>query len=61
MSARRILIVAYYYPPINIIGAWRPHCQTKWLRRRGHDVTMLASVQSRHGGGWAFTRSTSRR
>lgn len=46
---RRILIVAYYYPPQNIIGARRPAALAKWLRRRGHDVTVLTSVQAGHG------------
>lgn len=43
---RRILLVAYYYPPLNSIGARRPSALAKWLRRRGHDVTVLTSVNS---------------
>lgn len=43
---RRILLVAYFYPPLNSIGARRPYALAKWLRRRGHDVTVLTSVQS---------------
>jgi glycosyltransferase involved in cell wall biosynthesis len=43
---RRILLVAYFYPPLNSIGARRPSALAKWLRRRGHDVTVLTSVQS---------------
>jgi glycosyltransferase involved in cell wall biosynthesis len=43
---RRILLVAYFYPPQNIIGARRPYALAKWLHRRGHDVTVLTSVQS---------------
>ena len=43
---RRILLVAYYYPPLNSIGARRPAALAKWLRRRGHDVTVLTSVNS---------------
>jgi glycosyltransferase involved in cell wall biosynthesis len=46
---RRILVVAYYYPPQNIIGARRPAALAKWLRRRGHDVTVLSSLQSARG------------
>jgi glycosyltransferase involved in cell wall biosynthesis len=45
----RILLVAYYYPPQNIIGARRPAALAKWLRRRGHEVTVLTSVQSGSG------------
>jgi glycosyltransferase involved in cell wall biosynthesis len=43
---RRILLVAYFYPPLNSIGARRPAGLAKWLRRRGHDVTVLTSVRS---------------
>jgi glycosyltransferase involved in cell wall biosynthesis len=42
----RILLSAYFYPPLNSIGARRPSALAKWLRRRGHDVTVLSSVQS---------------
>jgi glycosyltransferase involved in cell wall biosynthesis len=45
----RILLVAYFYPPLNIIGARRPAALAKWLRRRGHDVTVLTSKQSGSG------------
>jgi len=47
-TPRRLLIVAYYYPPQNIIGARRPSALAKWLRRRGHEITVLTSVQSGH-------------
>ena len=49
VSARRILLVAYYYPPQNIIGARRPAALAKWLNRRGHEVTVLTSVQAGRG------------
>ncbi len=49
-TPRRILLVAYYYPPQNIIGARRPHALAKWLGRRGHEVTVLTSVQAGRGG-----------
>src|SRR5215207_3772939 len=45
-ASLRILLVAYFYPPLNSIGARRPAALAKWLRRRGHDVTVLTSVQS---------------
>jgi glycosyltransferase involved in cell wall biosynthesis len=43
---RRVLLVAYFYPPLNSIGVRRPYALAKWLRRRGHEVTVLTSVQS---------------
>ncbi len=43
---RHILLVAYFYPPQNIIGARRPYALAKWLRRRGHTVSVITSVQS---------------
>lgn len=48
-TPRRILIAAYFYPPQNIIGARRPAALAKWLTRRGHDVTVLTSVQAGRG------------
>lgn len=44
MTPRRILLVAYYYPPRNVTGARRPHALAKWLRRAGHDVTVVTSA-----------------
>lgn len=49
-TPRRILVVAYFYPPQNIIGARRPAALAKALRALGHDVTVLTSVQAGHGG-----------
>lgn len=40
---RRILIVAYYYPPRAIVGARRPAALAKYLARAGHEVTVLTS------------------
>jgi glycosyltransferase involved in cell wall biosynthesis len=48
-TPRRILIVAYYYPPQNIIGSRRPAALAKSLRAQGHDVTVLTSVQAGRG------------
>ncbi|HYV16963.1 MAG TPA: glycosyltransferase [Conexibacter sp.] len=55
-GGRRILLVAYYYPPLNSIGARRPYALAKWLRRRGHDVTVLTSVLSGEAEDDAATR-----
>lgn len=43
----RVLLVAYYYPPLNVIGARRPYSLARWLTRRGHTVRILTTV---HGG-----------
>jgi glycosyltransferase involved in cell wall biosynthesis len=41
--SRRILLVAYFYPPCRDTGALRPAAMTKWLRRLGHEVTVLTT------------------
>jgi glycosyltransferase involved in cell wall biosynthesis len=44
MSApRRILLVAYFYPPSRDTGAHRPAAMAKYLRRLGHRVTVLTT------------------
>jgi glycosyltransferase involved in cell wall biosynthesis len=43
---RRILLVAYYHPPLNIIGGRRPFALAKYLARAGHDVTVLTTVRN---------------
>ncbi len=40
----RLLLVAYYYPPQNEIGAARPHRFARWLRRAGVEVTVVTSA-----------------
>ncbi len=42
---RRLLMVAYYYPPQNEIGAARPHRLARYLRRRGIDVDVVTSAK----------------
>ncbi|MCP5105670.1 MAG: glycosyltransferase family 4 protein, partial [bacterium] len=37
----RILLIAYYYPPINTGGTARPVKMAKYLPEFGHDVTVL--------------------
>ncbi len=39
----RILVVSYPYPPMPSIGASRWAAMTKYLRRAGHDVTVLTT------------------
>lgn len=36
-----ILLVAYYFPPLNCAGSVRPAQMARWLRRSGHSVTVL--------------------
>ena len=43
MSARSILLVAYFYPPCRDTGALRPAAMARWLRRLGHEVTVLTT------------------
>ena len=42
----RILLVAYFYPPLNSVGARRPAALARCLTERGHEVTVLTSVAS---------------
>ena len=39
----RILLVAYFYPPCTDTGAHRPAALAKYLRRAGHDVSVLTT------------------
>jgi glycosyltransferase involved in cell wall biosynthesis len=39
----RILLVAYFYPPSRDTGMLRPAAMAKWLRRLGHEVTVLTT------------------
>jgi glycosyltransferase involved in cell wall biosynthesis len=38
-----LLLVAYFYPPCLDTGAHRPAAMAKWLRRLGHQVTVLTT------------------
>ena len=42
-SPRRLLLVAYFYPPCRDTGVLRPAAMAKWLRRLGHEVTVLTT------------------
>lgn len=46
---RRILLVAYFYPPCRDTGAHRPAAMAKYLARAGHEVTVLTT--SAYGSG----------
>lgn len=56
MLRRRILIATYWYPPRNIVGARRPYALAKYLRRAGHDVTVLTSLHPGRGPDDAASR-----
>jgi glycosyltransferase involved in cell wall biosynthesis len=43
MPSRRILVVSYPYPPMPTVGGNRWLAMSKYLRRRGHDVTVLTT------------------
>ena len=40
---RRLLVVLYHYPPVSSVGASRWLAQAKYLRRLGHEVTILTT------------------
>ncbi len=50
---RRVLMLAYYYPPQNAIGAARPYRFARYLRRLGTPVSVICSpvpkADSRYG------------
>lgn len=48
MSAapRRVLLVAYYFPPLNIVGARRPFALARHLVLGGHDVSVLTTPRN---------------
>jgi glycosyltransferase involved in cell wall biosynthesis len=57
MSARRLLIITYYFPPSPSIGGARWAAMSEWLRRLGHEVTVLttkAGGPSDDDGGWVL-------
>jgi glycosyltransferase involved in cell wall biosynthesis len=41
--SRSILLVAYFYPPCKDTGAHRPATMAEYLRRLGHEVTVLTT------------------
>ena len=43
MSRRKLLLVSYFFPPCTDTGAHRPAALAKYLRRAGHDVTVLTT------------------
>jgi hypothetical protein len=44
-----LLLLTYVYPPDNYSGAARPARFVKYLRRLGHDVTVIAATPGRGG------------
>jgi len=42
-AIKRVLLIAYYYPPFPMIGALRPHGLRKYLPEHGWDVLVLTT------------------
>jgi glycosyltransferase involved in cell wall biosynthesis len=53
VKPRRLLVVTYYYPPQPGSGANRWAAMAKYLRRLGHDVTVLTAAPPGHRAGSA--------
>ncbi len=43
----KILLIAYYYPPINSGGSVRPEKMAKYLSKFGHNITVLTQSYNR--------------
>lgn len=41
---KRVLIISYWFPPLNTIAALRIYAFAKYLREKGYDVTVLTST-----------------
>lgn len=41
----KILLISYYFPPYNSVGAIRPGRFARFLHERGHDVTVISGPQ----------------
>jgi glycosyltransferase involved in cell wall biosynthesis len=50
VPARRLLIFSYYFPPDPSIGGARWAAMSEWLRRAGHEVTVITSRSNGVGG-----------
>jgi hypothetical protein len=44
MTARRILVVSYYFPPSTAIGGARWAAMARYLTRMGHEVSVITSA-----------------
>ena len=42
-TGSRLLIITYYFPPETSVGAHRWRAMSRWLRRLGHEVTILTT------------------
>jgi glycosyltransferase involved in cell wall biosynthesis len=51
VKPRRLLVVTYYYPPQPGSGANRWAAMVKYLRRLGHEVTVITSAPPGHSTG----------
>lgn len=46
MPSRRLLVIAYYYPPDRSVGGHRWAAMVRQLRAAGHDVTVLTTTMT---------------
>lgn len=44
----KIIILAMYFPPVNMIGAVRPYQIAKYLAKQGYDVTVITSYSDNY-------------
>ncbi len=48
--SQRVLLISYYFPPLNTSGAARPYRLFKFLPRSGYSVDVLTAVKQPGGG-----------
>lgn len=46
----RILIIAFYFPPLNKIASLRPYAWAKYWSKMGHEVTVLTATKEDYEG-----------
>lgn len=46
----RLLVIAYYFPPLNTVGSLRPHAWAKFWTRAGHEVSVVTAAKSPRDG-----------
>ncbi len=49
-----ILIISYWFPPVNVIGSYRPYHWAKYLEKQGYNITVLTAKKSRLDGNLDF-------
>lgn len=54
-TARRLLVLTYYYPPLASTGSNRWQAMVRHLRELGHDVTVVTAAPTSHAPGVVST------